>query len=163
MPLRRKRHRRKPGFAEVLFVLALVIALFPVSYWWAHLNQPNWNRAPGSIVSGVILNTHYNAERYDPKVSAQYQYLVGTVTYQGSYEGFWPEVGSPNALPPDRLEEVSKPGHPLVVSYDPGNPGRSVLHPILQESQLTYFLLTVAGLLVGGGYCLVVYPAWRAH
>ncbi|MBX7258281.1 MAG: DUF3592 domain-containing protein [Candidatus Hydrogenedentes bacterium] len=160
----RKRHRwRKPGIAEVLFVLAVVVAMLPISYWWLRLNRPVWNNAPGSILSGKILSTHYNAERYDPKVRAQYQYLVGTVTFQGTFEGFWPEVGSPNALPPDRLEEITKPGHPLVVAYDPANPQRSVLHPLLEESQLKYFLLSVAGLLVGGAYCLIIYPAWRNH
>lgn len=163
MTLRKRRHRRKPGVAEVLFILALFAAVTPISFWWMRLNRPIWNNAPGSIVSGTVLSTHYNAERYDPKVRAQYQYLVGTVTFRGTFEGFWPDVGSPNALPPERLQEITAPGHPLVVAYDPENPRRSVLHPIVEESQLKYFLLTVAGLMLAGGYCLVIYPAWRVH
>jgi hypothetical protein len=127
------------------------------------LNRPNWQTTAGSVLSGTIEQTHYNAERYDSKVRLRYQYLAGEIVYEGAFEGFWPEIGGGNALDATRLGEITKSGRPLVVSYDPEHPRHSTLFPDQEKSQLGYFLFSLGGLIAGGAYCLVAYPAMRRH
>ncbi len=159
MPHRRRRQR--PGFPEAGFLIALAVAVAPLTYWWTGLNRPNWLKTSGSVIAGAVEPTHYNAEDYEPKVHLRYQYYVGEVTYSDEYEGLWPNAVNRNALPPSHLNELTKPGHPLVVSYDPNHPSRNTLLPEQQESQVGYFLFSLGGLVVGGAYCLLVYPALR--
>jgi hypothetical protein len=140
---------------------ALVLAVAPLTVLWVSLNQPAWPGTGGYVVHGEIHTTHYNAQDYKQKVTVSYEYAVGGGTYTGEFIGLWPDVGSPNALPPNEIDAVTERGHPLTVYYNPRNPGRSRLHTRGTENRLSYILIAGCCVVLAGVYCFAVYPAWR--
>lgn len=153
--------RRKAGLPEFLLVCAILLAIVPLTLAWVSLNQPEWPAAGGWVLSGEIVNTHYNAPDYKQKVTVNYEYLVGSANYKGEFIGLWPDVGSPNALPPDELEKITQKGHPLTVFYDPSNHARSRLHTRGHDDRLSLILIAGCCVVLAGVYCFVAYPAWR--
>ena len=152
---------RKAGLPEVLLVCAMILAVAPLTLVWFSLNQPEWPGTGGWVLSGEIVTTHYNAPDYKQKATVHYEYLIGGASYKGEFVGFWPDVGSPNALPVTELDRLKQKGYPLTVFYNPSDPSQSRLHTRGHDDQLILFL--IAGFCVGLAalYAFVVYPAWR--
>ncbi len=155
--------RRKAGLPEFLLVFAMIAAIVPLTVVWYSLNQPDWPAAGGWVLSGKIVNTHYNAPDYKQKVTVDYEYLIGGANYKGEFVGLWPDVGSPNALPPSELEKITQKGYPLTVFYDPDDPTRSRLHTRGHDDQLSLILIAGCCVVLAGVYAFVVYPAWRSR
>ncbi|GMV99251.1 MAG: hypothetical protein AMXMBFR84_03900 [Candidatus Hydrogenedentota bacterium] len=154
---------RRPGLPEALAVAALLGALAPLLAWLYYSVQPAWVATGGHVTSGSVELLHYNATDVRPKVNLTYEYDVLGNTFAGRFEGLWPETHSPNALLPADLKYLAQPGYTLVVLYDPANPDESRLHYLGNEESMPYALLSIAGFIVAGAYCLFVYPAWRSQ
>ena len=137
----------------LLFVTAICFVL-----WWFAVTQTVWIRTRGRIVSCSIEKVHYNAEPYRHKVSLTYEYFVGPNHYRGHFKGMWPQLDSPNSLPENRIEELQRPGFPLVVLYERDNPGHSVLHPQERHHAVLFCGLSLAGFLLSVFYWFRVFP-----
>lgn len=120
-----------------------------------------WSETSGSITDGRYSSVHYNAPANETKVEVVYEYKVDGIDYTSRWAGFWPAVGSPNALNPDQIPSLLEGGHAIRVQYDPLNPSRSDLHP--QSGFLPIFLagLFLVGLVGTFVYGMVVYPKLR--
>jgi len=153
--------RHRSGLPDFLLVFAILAAIVPLTAVWFSINQPDWPEAGGWITSGNVVKTHYNAPDYKEKVTVAYEYVIGGATYTGEFVGLWPEVGSPNALPPAELENVTQHGYPLTVFYDPDDPTRSRLHTRGHDDQLSLILIAGCCVILAGVYAFVVYPVWR--
>ncbi|MCC6796406.1 MAG: DUF3592 domain-containing protein [Candidatus Hydrogenedentes bacterium] len=162
MQYRARRRHRKLGWPEVWLVSFVVLALAPAMAWWSEQYQPDWMKTAGNITSVEFQRVHYNAQDYRTKVDVTYDYIVGMGKYLGEFHGYWPEVGSPNALAPSEIEKLKEPKCEVFVFYDPGNIEHSTLHPKDGKSSPLWIVLTVAGLCIAGAYTFFVYPAWRA-
>lgn len=158
MPIPRKRRLKRPGWPEAVLALLVLAVVVPAFLWLqADLATP-WERTGGQVVEGEVIPTHYNAERYDEKVSLSYEYTVAGVPYSGRYEGFWPPAGTVNALPHDELKVLERPGYPLIVFYDPRQPARSNIHRQSSFWKNVYAVWFIAALGVTLLYLVRVYP-----
>lgn len=163
MALKHRKKLRGPGLPELTAVL---LGLAVAACFWMlgkEANKPGWARAPGRVEHCDIRRTHYNAEPSDNKVQLVYSYVVGAARFQGSWQGFWPRVHSPNALPEGNVEVLKTPNYPLVVLYDPLRPSRSDLHIPDARKVVPYTLLTFAALMVLLFYLMQIYPRWKAR
>ena len=140
----------------------MALAIAPATIWWGQHFTPEWKQTAGYITSSEVSRTHYNAQDYRAKANVSYEYSVGMAKYVGRFEGFWPEVGSPNALAPSEIDNLKVPKKAVVVFYDPGRVERSTLHPNSGDTSPFWIVLTAAGLCIAGAYTFFVYPAWRA-
>jgi len=153
--------RRKPGLPDLVGLALLGLVCIPAILWWRAGIQPDWVRTGGRILECNLVRTHYNAEDSPTKVSVQYEYTTLSGTYAGSWSGFWPNVHSPNQLAYDRVEELQRPGFPLVVLYDPANPSQSRLHNV-NDTQGIFYGLIFALVLAGAFFYFVrIYPGWK--
>lgn len=159
---RASRHHKKIGWPEFGLLCAVVLAIAPATMWWRQYYVPEWRRTGGQITACETSRVHYNAQDYRAKAIVSYRYTVGVAQYTGRFEGFWPEVGGPNALPPSAVDQLKDGNREIVVFYDPANPSRSRLHPEDATTSPFWPVLTAAGLLMAGAYTLIAYPAWRA-
>ncbi len=162
MQHRARRRHRKLGWPEVWLVSLVVIAFAPAMAWWNEQHQPDWVKTSGNVTAAEFQRMHYNAQNYLTKVDVTYDYTVGMGKYSGEFNGYWPEVGGPNALAPSEIETLKEPKREVVVFYNPANVERSTLHPNARKSSPLWIVLTVAGFCIAGAYTFFVYPAWRA-
>lgn len=123
-----RRRAQRFSRADAVALLPVVACLVAAGCWVRHSAADHWSEASARIVSTGVAQDHYNAEDTRAKVSVTYQYEVGDTAYTGTWQGLWPETGSPNALLPHELNRLREPGHLLSVRYDPRNPGNSRLH-----------------------------------
>ena len=161
MPFGRQRRRARFGLPEyVALVLIGATAAF-AGLWLRAAARPEWRIALGTVVRGEMQPIHYNAPSTSYRVSIDYSYSLDGRNYSGSWVGYWPEFGSPNALPRERHGELLKPGRPLTIFYDPANKSKSHLHgPAGDEGLWLAAGATGAGA-AAIGYCVVAYPRWR--
>jgi len=162
MQYRATRRHKRMGWPEVWLVISIALAVAPATVWWRTQYQPEWRTTAGEITSSTFTRVHYNAQDYRVKVQASYTYTAGLVNYAGSFDGFWPEVGSPNAHAPEDVERLVAPRAPVAVYYNPAYPARSTLYRQPSGASPLWPVLTAAGLCVAGAYTLIVYRAWRA-
>lgn len=161
MPVRYRRHFHRPGLPEITGGLLVALVLVGAGFWGSALQVPNWQETGGEIIDCEIQAIHYNATDNMQKVSLQYRYHVGPAIFYGAWSGEWPEAESPNALPPDHIEELKQPAHPLVVLYDPVDPSISQLHYIPAANPNLYAYLTLLAAFAALFYFSRVYPRWR--
>lgn len=162
MSLHRKKSFLRPGLPELSGAALLVGTLFCCVLWLVSAARPEWIETGGTVLYCEIRPTHYNAQDYRPKVDVTYEYLVGSVRFEGRWDGFWPELDSPNALLPEQLDLLKEEGHPLVILYNPDDPTESSPHYPFPNDRMIYASLIAAGVLATGLYFIFVYPAWRA-
>lgn len=122
---------------------------------------PVWIETSGRIVSCTITNTHYNAVDTQPKVTLTYAYEVGDNNYSQRWEGFWPDIYSPNALAPSAIESLKDPEHPLLVLYNPENSAESSIHGVPNRRHIAYTWATGISALLTFFYFVRVYPHWK--
>jgi hypothetical protein len=158
---RNTRHHRKFGWPELWLVCLIVLAVGPPTVWWQRQYKPDWKKTAGHITASESKRVHYNAQDYRMLARVSYEYTVGMAKYTGNFDGFWPEIGSPNALAPAEIDTLKQPKKEVVVFYDPDHAERSTLH--LDNTTVSPFwvVLTAAGLAIAGAYTFFVYPAWR--
>lgn len=161
MPLHHHRHIRKPGLPELAVVIGLTSAAVFGGLWYGSLGAENWRRTTGWIARVHIRNIHYNATEDAARIRLTYRYEVGGIPYVQEWDGLWPIVDSPNALPPDRIRELEVADYPLVILYDPANPSRSALHQVSQGDRKLYQNLAVASFLFTFLYLGTIYPRWK--
>ncbi len=152
MTLPQKRHLRRPGVAEALALGVL---------WWQTHALLAWQLAQGVITDVAIEPTHYNAIDVRNKVSVSYSYEVGDADYDGYWQGFWPEAGSPNALASHEIYLLDE-GRAITVLYDPSAPANNELHFTGSAASVQYAMLFVVGLIACMFYMTRVYPRLRA-
>ena len=162
MAYRPSRKHRKIGWPEFWLVCLFAATVTPATIWWQQHYKPAWQKTGGVVRSWEISKMHYNALDYRTKAKVEYEYLVGVVKYVGQFEGFWPEVGTPNAVTPAELQAASQIGKELVVYYDPNHPERS--QPFQEDTGpgLIWMILSAAGLACTIFYTFAVYPHLRA-
>jgi len=163
MALHQNKQLGKVGLPEFLALALLVFAALAVTFWWQGSGQPAYAQTDGRVVEGNVKLIHYNATDMRQKVSLTYEYSVGADTYTSSWTGFWPEDNSPNALPPDKLEDLCVKGHPLRVLYNPLNPSDSSLYPVESGGEALRQGMAAGACALALLYCGVLYPAWRAR
>ena len=161
MALHQNRQFQKVGLPEFLLLVLLGGAALCVTLWWQERAEPRYAEAEGRVVEANLSWVHYNATDTRQKVSLTYEYALGPKTYRHSWTGFWPEFGSPNALPGDQLEPLCTQGRPLVVLYDPANPDESHLHPPEETGTVLYGGMALSSCAIAMAYCALFYPAWR--
>lgn len=161
MGFRRRKTRERPGLPEFVAVCLLALALVSVLAWRQGDAGGGWPEAPGHVMSATIRPTHYNAPDYRPKVSVTYEYTVNGVAHRGYWEGYWPEMNSPNALLPEERRLLEESGFPLVVMYDPDEPARSRLHDPPGERRILLGVASVVAFLAAAVYFVRIYPAWK--
>ncbi|MBN2309559.1 MAG: DUF3592 domain-containing protein [Candidatus Hydrogenedentes bacterium] len=161
MTMHHRRTWRHPGPPELVAVALLVLTAALVTQWWRAVSHPVWEETAGRVVRGEIEVIREHSRPEERRVRLDYAYNVHGVEYTGEYKGFWPAIDSPNALPPDSLERLTEPGHPLVVLYHGGNPAKSRLHYAGTARRVWYGVLALAAGLMALFYCLSVYPVWR--
>ena len=125
------------------------------------MGHERWQEASGRVVRGEAVPSRDLPRPSDKQVRVNYEYRVEGERYTAEYKGYWPSAGSPNALPEDQLEVLTKEGHPLTVLYQIDNPARSQLHVSGQGHRLAYIALTFVAGIACAGYFLLVYPGWR--
>ena len=152
---------QRAGLPE--FVAAALMGLVVVSAlcWWKERSRPLWSEAEGRVVACEIRQTHFNAPATRQKVAVTYEYAVGGIRFVRQWEGYWPKVHSPNALPDGRIEALRHKGYPLVVLFDPSNPGSSQLHNPNPERSLWLQGLALGTVLASLVYFVKLYPAWK--
>ncbi len=161
MGLHQRRRFERPGLPEVVGIALVVFTGLAALLWWQGNTRPRLLPTSGKVVECSMRLTHYNATAMRNKVAMTYEYSVGGARHTGSWEGFWPVSDSPNALPPDEVPSLQKKGYPLVVLYEPGNPGSSSLHQPLDRvnhfRRMTTCILGAVTLL----YLAIGYPSWK--
>jgi hypothetical protein len=162
MQHRVRRSRKKLGWPEAWLVCSIALAIVPATVWWRQHYKPEWKQTTGQITSSELSNMHYNAETNRTKAKVSYEYTVGMAKYMGHFDGYWPAVGSPNALAPSEIEKLTEPKKELIVFYNPANAARSELHQGSGKASPFWLVLAAAGLCIAGVYTFLVYPAWRA-
>ncbi len=163
MALHQNRQLGKVGLPEFLALALLGFAALAVTLWWQGSGQPAHAQTDGRVVEGNVKLVHYNATDTRKKVSLTYEYSVGANAYTSSWTGFWPEDNSPNALPPDKLEDLCVKGRPLMVLYDPLSPSDSLLFQVGSGGEALRQGMAVGACVLALLYCGVLYPAWRAR
>lgn len=154
----RHARRRRLGVREFVGIVLLLAVVGPAWLWWQEVLVGDWQITSGSVSGCEIRDTHYNAPDYKPVVTLRYRYTVAGNEYQGTWQGLWPEAGSPNALPRTQLAQLNAPGRPLVVYYDPDHPADSSPHDHAPFRQIGYASMTVLGLCVASWYFVRVMP-----
>lgn len=158
MSVPRKRRLKRPSWPEAVLALLIAAVVLPAFLWLqADVISP-WERTGGGVVRGEVMTTHYNAERYEQKVSVIYEYAVAGMSFSGRYEGFWPPAGTVNGLPPEELGVLEQPGYPLVVFYDPSEPARSNLHSQSTFRKNIYAIWFLIALGLALLYLIRIYP-----
>lgn len=158
MGLRQHKRFQAPAWPEFLALALAALCAGVLLAWGKNRVEPNWSKADGQVIAAQTQLTHYNAAALYDKVTISYEYFVDGIRYTGSWEGLWPELGSPNALTHDELPKLCVQGYPLTIFYEPTNPEKHVLH--YAESSLekiqgeVAFALFIAVLF----YFLKVYP-----
>lgn len=142
-------------------MLLLLLVAMMGDLWRRAALEPEWIETAGKITDARVEYVHYNAEPDAKKSHVDYEYYVGTATFHGTWEGLWPRVHSPNAVPDGRVEDWLKPGRDLVVFFDPANIHRSRLHDAGRDRAVLYMLLTFGSILLLVVYCVKFYPLWK--
>ena len=161
MPLHQKHRFQRPGLPEFVALAAVIAAIAAAVAWLNAATAPRLERTLGRIVSCDIRLTHYNAASDLPKVVVDYAYSAGIGTYTGHWEGFWPVTKSPDALPPDKLDQLRSPGRIITVFYDPADPRKSFLHNSASRFPAVYAFAAGATALAAVIYVVRIYPAWK--
>ena len=161
MTLHRNRRFQRLGLPEFLALVLLGSAALTVTLWWQERTEPRYEEAEGHVVDGQLSWVHYNATDTRQKVSLMYEYTVGGKTCHGSWAGFWPEFGNPNALPASQLEALCTKGHALEVLYNSEDPNESYLHPPEGGQSILYGGIALGACAAALIYCGLAYPAWR--
>jgi len=116
------------GLAEIAFGLLVLLTAGVTMLWLATNDTSNWQKTHGRVRAGYLSQSHVNAELYKTKVQLSYEYDVNGSWFTGTWTGFWPKGGSPNAIQSDNLKPLTQPGYPLTVYYAAGDPTVSNLH-----------------------------------
>lgn len=163
MALHPKKRLKKPELPEFLVLVLVGLAIIPATYWWRANLLPKYKEAEGYVLDCDIKLTHYNAPDVRKKVDITYEYNVGPGRYVGSWSGYWPQIQSPNALAPDKIDTLRDKGRRITVLYDPGNPAHSLLHYPDQGLARITGIAAIAALGAAILYCCAIYPAWRGR
>ena len=160
MGLRQTRHKKRFGLPELIAIVLAVGVVLTATWWWEANSFPTHREADGILTRAETHLEHYNAADLRLKTSVDYEYHAEGRAFTGHWEGFWPEVGDPNARPEDRFAEIVKGLH-VVVQYDLFDPSRSTIHPLANGlPSLPSFVVTLMCILALT-YCLIGYPALR--
>lgn len=143
-------------------VCVAALAIAPATVWWKQQFKPDWKQTAGHITSSEIQRVQYTPRDYRPITKVSYEYSVGFANYTGKFDGFWPEVNSPNALPAEDIDSLKTPKREVIVFYDPANAARSTLHPVGSGASPLWIVLALTGMCIAAAYTFLVYPAWRA-
>lgn len=161
MSFTRRSRKQKPGLPELVLLLLVGLTAYCAFNWEKTLGEPGWEKTNGWVTSCEIKKTHYNAQPSDDKVAITYNYDAHAGTYPGSWEGYWPRIHSPNALPEGNIEVLKQPNYPLIVMFDPHDPSKSRLHNPDSDRQITWVILTFGAGVALAFYLIRIYPAWR--
>ena len=160
----RQRHRRGGaiGWPEALFVI-LVIATISPGLGLAIRPQEGavFQEAPGYVTSGTRESVHYNAQPNEQKVTITFEYIVDGLNYDGRWSGFWPSLGSYNAVDPDNINSLLSGNVPITVMYDPEDPSVYQIHPESSLGWIVLMFLFGAGCVATFVYATVIYPRLR--
>ncbi|HRI88299.1 MAG TPA: DUF3592 domain-containing protein [Candidatus Hydrogenedentes bacterium] len=154
---RSRRSHRKFGWPEFWFLVLVASVIGSATIWWQQHLRPKWRETAGVILEWQGSSAGANAK----KANVTYEYTVGLTKYTGKFDGFWPEMGTPNAIARDRIGEMPKPGAKIVVYYDPNDDSRSDIMPHGAKPSPLLLTLSIALACAVAGYTFVVYPAWR--
>lgn len=160
MGLGKRRHIRYGAPDAVAAGLIALLMLCAVLWTRSNL-RPAWEQASGNVVSCELVKREYGNLAEPEQVRLAYQYYVQGRSYSGSWEGFWPQANSPNALPRSELGRLRARGYPLTVAFDPGNPTANSLHRAADVKRQFYPWITVGLLGVAVVYFLRIYPRWK--
>jgi hypothetical protein len=157
MALRQKRQFRAFDLPEFVAAVLIAAAIVPTTFWLQGLSGAAYRCVDGVVVACDIQPTSDSGK----KITLTYRYAVGTETYTQTWTGLWPETGSPNALPPGKLDVLRQKDYPLTVYYDSDNPADGHLHIEDRGFERIYGGLSLGMCGVAVLYCAVAYPAWR--
>ena len=159
--MRRRRHHTRPGLPEFVEIALVILAIAGAGLWWRNVDHEVWPNTVGSVLSCDIQNMHYNATQYANRVDIRYEYTAGGRPYLGHWTGYWPIMGSPNALPRARMNELKTKGFPLTVMYNPANPSRSRLHDTPAGLRPAFAAMTLIAIALSFAFTVFIYPRWR--
>ena len=160
MGLHQARHNKKFGLPELIAILLAGFVVLAATWWWESNTIPSHREADGILTRAETHLEHYNAADLRLKTSVDYEYHAEGRMFTGHWEGFWPEVGDPNALTEDRFSEIVKGMH-VVVQYDLFDPSRSTIHPLAEGLPSLPAVLALTACIAALAYCLFGYPALR--
>ena len=162
MPYHRHHRRQRVGLPESVVLGLLFLSAGCAVLWWQAEQVDEWRQTTGRVLSCTIETTHYNATDYAHRVDLTYSYTAAGVPLVGEWAGFWPQGESPNALPNDRIEELTDKGRTVVVLYHPNDITNTRLHNVPVGIKRVYVAGAVGFLVSLLLYCGVVYPKWKA-
>lgn len=158
MVLRQQKVRGKPGKAEFLTAILAVTAVAAMLAGPMLIPGTDWNQAEGRVVQYYRYQHATNPDGRPYRVRLDYKFVADGMTYEGHWDGAWPETHSPNALLSDELDRLKEDGYALVVSYDPLDPSRNTLHEIDNRAQVWWLRISVALAALVLWFVFVVYP-----
>jgi hypothetical protein len=133
----------------VVAVIGVWLTVNMLSAWYLSLVSRHWPTTTGHVLaSSVDSGTNTLGQWWAPAVT--YDYRVGTAKLESARVRFY----LPFLRNRDQAEAIRSPyvvGAPVNVSYDPGNPARSVLEPGFRQGiwkpsliALLFWIMTVA-------------------
>lgn len=156
----RNKRQLRFGLAELVALLLVLLALAPALLYWRASLEPAWRQTVGTVVASSIDPVEYSRDPRSRQVELTYEYTAHGQSFTGNWQGFWPQVHSPNALPHSQMDRL-KPGHTLKVYFDPVQPSENLLHYTGSIRPATYGRITMGALVLVLAYFVAVYPRWR--
>ncbi len=161
MGLQQRKRRFKASVPEAVGMALLAVVLCAAALWLRASPRPDWQQTAARVVYCDLFNRAYSNSALPDQVHLTYQYTAFGRTYTDSWEGFWPQGQSPNALPVQELGVLREKGYPLSISFDPLNPAKNMLHYTGAFNTAGYKRITIIAFLVMIVYLVKVYPAWK--
>lgn len=162
MGLEKRRHVRY-GVPDATALGLIILAILSAVMWARSNLRPAWEQVSGTVVSCDLVKREYGNSSEPEQVRLSYRYEVQGRSYTGSWDGFWPQANSPNALPRSELARLRSNGYPLTVAYDPDNPAMNSLHRGANTKKQFYPWITAGLLGIAAVYFLRIYPRWKRH
>jgi hypothetical protein len=134
---------------SVFVVIGVALAGWAGRVVWRGWRARRWPAAPGQVIGFDFREGRGRRGRpYIGHLELRYRYAVGGAAFEGRRVGFGLEHETPSAaLAPDRVTL----GTPLIVYYDPRDPGEAVLRRDVPAFEVVCALgglvLVAAGLL----------------
>lgn len=163
MGLHQQRRMQKAGLPEFVFVCLAAVAVLFLALSWRSNNTPTWLNVEGVVVECNVDRSQYHVVDTPYNVRLTYEYVVGNTKYTGGWSGNWPMNNSPNALPPQRIFELERPGHPLQIACNPADYSLNRLHGQPEKRGVAYTVMAILGCIALFLYSAKIYPQWKTH
>ena len=128
MSLHKHKAHFEPGAREYLTLILAGVIVFA----WAAVVYKNaastWEVATGTVQDAHPIAAASTTLAHTQLMHVEYTYTARGQTFRDTWEGDWPSAHTPNALHAADLNKLRTPDFPLLVWYDPENPGKNEIH-----------------------------------